>query len=97
MAKRTGIPTFWLALAATATAPQITMAQQQAGAEALDEVIVTARKRAEDILQTPVAVSVVSGEDIDAKGIISLTDLANNTPGFQITSVNSGRNDRSFQ
>lgn len=97
MAKRTGIPTFWLALAATATAPQLTMAQQQAGAEALDEVIVTARKRAEDILQTPVAVSVVSGEDIDAKGIISLTDLANNTPGFQITSVNSGRNDRSFQ
>jgi iron complex outermembrane receptor protein len=63
----------------------------------LEEIVVTARKRAEDILDTPVAVSVLTNEDIEAKGIVSLTDLANNTPGFQITSVNSGRNDRSFQ
>jgi iron complex outermembrane receptor protein len=85
------------AAALLASAPQVGKAQDQDSAEGLDEVVVTARKRAEDILQTPVAVSVLSGADIDAKGIISLTDLANNTPGFQITSVNSGRNDRSFQ
>ena len=77
--------------------PQTAVAAEDADADALDEIVVTARKRAEDILQTPVAVSVLTGADIDAKGIVSLSDLANNTPGLQITSVNSGRNDRSFQ
>lgn len=78
--------------------PQIATAQNQSSEPVgLEEVVVTARKRSEDILDTPIAISVVSGADIDAKGIVSLTDLANNTPGLQITSVNSGRNDRSFQ
>ncbi|MEZ5498463.1 MAG: TonB-dependent receptor [Steroidobacteraceae bacterium] len=82
-----------LALVSLATQPLVVLAQN----EGLEEVVVTARKKSEDLLQTPLAVSVMSGEDIDVRGIVSLTDLANNTPGFQITSVNSGRNDRSFQ
>ena len=90
----------FVSLVALATAvtglPRIALAAE-AQAGGLVEVVVTARKRSEDILQTPVSVSVLTGEDIDAKGIVSLADLANNTPGFQITSVNSGRNDRSFQ
>ncbi len=97
MILRKGLMTTCSAVALLASAPQVVTAQDQDSAGGLDEVVVTARKRAEDILQTPVAVSVLSGEDIDAKGIVSLADLANNTPGFQITSVNSGRNDRSFQ
>jgi iron complex outermembrane recepter protein len=97
MIVRKGLLSAFSAAALMASAPQVGSAQDQDSAGGLDEIVVTARKRAEDILQTPVAVSVVTGADIDAKGIVSLTDLANNTPGLQITSVNSGRNDRSFQ
>jgi len=97
MILRKGLMSTCSAVAMLASAPQVVTAQDQDSAGGLDEVVVTARKRAEDILQTPVAVSVLTSEDIDAKGIVSLADLANNTPGFQITSVNSGRNDRSFQ
>lgn len=36
-------------------------------------------------------------EEIGQRGIISLTDLIDATPGINVTGNNSGRNDRSFQ
>lgn len=74
------------------------LAQGAPAAEAPDAaIVVTARKRSEDVLKTPVAVAVVNSEAIAAKGIVSVNDLANNTPGINISNVSSGRNDRSFQ
>ncbi|MET0241206.1 MAG: TonB-dependent receptor [Sphingobium sp.] len=61
------------------------------------EIVVTARKRSEDVLKTPVTVAVVTSEDIAKKGITSLSDLASNTPGVNINNNSSGRADRSFQ
>lgn len=81
----------WSSLAVAAPAP---------AAEAADEVtdiVVTARKRSEDILRTPVAVSVATSEDIAKKGITSVTDLAVSTPGMNVNNNSSGRADRSFQ
>lgn len=66
-------------------------------AAAPGDIVVTARKRAEDILKTPVAVSVVTSQDIEKRGIVSLSDLAANTPGVTINNNSSGRADRSFQ
>jgi iron complex outermembrane recepter protein len=63
----------------------------------VEEVVVTARKRAEDILKTPVSVAAITSEDIEARGIVSLNDVANSTPSLNISNVNSGRSDRSFQ
>lgn len=61
------------------------------------EIVVTARKRSESVLKTPVALSVLTSDDIAKKGITSLTDIAANTPGVNINNNSSGRSDRSFQ
>jgi iron complex outermembrane recepter protein len=49
---------------------------------ALEEVVVTARKRAETLLEVPVAITALSAEDIDQKGIENLQDVALFTPGL---------------
>jgi iron complex outermembrane receptor protein len=61
------------------------------------EILVTARKRAEDILKTPITITAFTSADIQARGIQSLTDLSSFTPSMKIVSTSSGRNDRSFQ
>jgi iron complex outermembrane recepter protein len=72
---------------------------QGSGADSLqvEEIVVTARKRDESILDTPIAITAVTGEDIAAKGIVSFNALADSTPGITISNVSSGRSDRSFQ
>jgi len=62
-----------------------------------DVIVVTARKREENILKTPVAVSAFDSAALEARGIDSLQDLADFTPGMSINSAASGRSDRSFQ
>ena len=42
---------------------------------ALEEIIVTATKRAEGLQEVPISISVMSGEDIDAKGPFSINIL----------------------
>jgi iron complex outermembrane receptor protein len=61
------------------------------------DIVVTARKRGEDILKTPIAVTALSGEDMKERGVQSITDLSAFTPSLKIVSSSSGRNDRSFQ
>ncbi|MEZ5459215.1 MAG: TonB-dependent receptor [Steroidobacteraceae bacterium] len=58
------------------------MAQSDAGAGLLEEVVVTARKRAETLLDIPVAVTAFSADEIEAKGIEGLADVALFTPGL---------------
>ncbi len=74
-------------------------AESDAAADSLqvEEIVVTARKRDESILDTPIAITAVSGEEIAAKGIVSFNALADSTPGVTISNVSSGRSDRSFQ
>jgi iron complex outermembrane recepter protein len=51
---------------------------------ALEEVLVTARKRAENIQETPVAVTAISGDDLRAQGILSTSELSKSVPSLQI-------------
>ncbi|WP_414729734.1 TonB-dependent receptor [Zhongshania aliphaticivorans] len=51
---------------------------------ALEEVLVTARKRAENIQETPVAVTAISGDDLRAQGILSTSELSKAVPSLQI-------------
>jgi iron complex outermembrane receptor protein len=57
-------------------------AQSEATAGLLEEVVVTARKREETLLDIPVAVTAISAADIEARGIESLQDVALFTPGL---------------
>jgi outer membrane receptor protein involved in Fe transport len=74
-----------LALAAGgALAPVAARAQaagQPGGGGGLDEVIVTATRRAERLQDVPISLSVFSQEKIDAEGLKNIDDLTRMTPG----------------
>jgi iron complex outermembrane receptor protein len=52
----------------------------------LEEIVVTARKREESIQKTPVAITALSGEELQAKGAIDLADLNDTAPNLVFTS-----------
>jgi iron complex outermembrane receptor protein len=66
-----------LAAAVTVALPGAAMAQ-------LEEVVVTATKRAESVQDIPMSVQVVSGEKLNAMAISELGDLATTIPNFSI-------------
>lgn len=72
-------------------------ADEPGAANVAGDIVVTARKRTESILQTPVTVSALTGEDIRARGIVTVQDIAAFTPGMKVSNNGAGRNDRSFQ
>ncbi len=52
----------------------------------LDEIVVTASKRASTVQDTPISISAVTGEDLLARGVSSLASLAQGTPGVSLKS-----------
>ncbi|MCS6947595.1 MAG: Plug domain-containing protein, partial [Steroidobacteraceae bacterium] len=60
----------------------LAMTQTSDNSAGLEEVVVTARKVEETLLETPVAVSALTAADIESKGIENLYDVALFTPGL---------------
>jgi len=60
-----------------------------AGAQALEEVIVTARKREESLQDTPISITAFSNSDLEARGINDLGEIGRYTPNmvFDFTSA----------
>ena len=56
----------------------------------IEEVVVTARKREESALDTPVSVTVLSGEDIDVYNTRGLVQLTARVPGLAIENGGGG-------
>jgi iron complex outermembrane receptor protein len=85
------------AFAAAQVAAQV--AAQSASDTQLDTVVVTARKTSEDSLKIPVSVTAFSAKALETRGVTSLSDLSNFTPGMtdQQTAYSGARSDRSFQ
>lgn len=54
---------------------------------ALDEIVVIAQKRSENLQDVPIAISAVSGETLAAAAATSITALADMTPGLQMETV----------
>ncbi len=65
---------------ALAFPPVDAVAQSQS---ALEEIVVTARKREESLQQTPIAVTVFSSEDLGALQVDNLSQISEATPGMQ--------------
>ncbi len=61
-----------------------TTAQAQ-GDAVLEEVVVVAQKREQNILDVPVSVTAVSGAQIEASGIKDMIELQQNVPGLIVT------------
>jgi iron complex outermembrane receptor protein len=59
---------------------------------ALPEVIVTAQKTSEAASKTPVALSVLSGDDLQNKGVVSILNLSDNTPSVNVSQDGFGFN-----
>lgn len=62
-----------------------------AAAPGLEEILVTARRREENLQRVPVAVTAVSGEDIRTRGVQSVADLRLITPSLNVTAVRTGQ------
>jgi len=54
---------------------------------ALDEVVVSAEKRTEDIKDVPISISAVSGDQLQAERIIDYDDVSRAVPGVNFNSV----------
>lgn len=60
---------------------------QDQGAMGLDEVVVTARKTSEALINVPLAITAFTAESIEARGITNLDDVAAFTPGLTFSNV----------
>jgi iron complex outermembrane receptor protein len=74
-----------------AAAPPVpaTRAPVQGG---LQEVVITAERRSTTAQKTPLSLTVLTGDDLENKGISSAKDLINATPGLAITSTTPNSN-----
>jgi iron complex outermembrane receptor protein len=61
--------------------------QQQAN---IEDIIVTAQKRAENLQATPLAVSAVTAQTIEARGITSVANLGAIAPSLTVTGATAG-------
>lgn len=61
-----------------------TMAVGEAGAAQLEEVVVTATKRAQSVQEIPMSIQVFTGESIADRGITSMDQLSASIPSFQV-------------
>ena len=69
-------------------------AQAQAGAEnvsALQEVVVTATKRASTVQDTPISMTAVTGREIEDRGFTDFTAFAQTVPGISMKSSGPGQ------
>lgn len=55
------------------------------GTAKIDEIVVTAQKRSENVQDVPIAIAAFSGEALQEKGIGEISQLANQTPSVQLS------------
>jgi iron complex outermembrane receptor protein len=78
--KRALLATVAVTLAAPAAmTPAVAQGNQVA---AVEEIVVTARKRAENLQEIPLAITAFSADDISRRSLQSMTDIAAATPGM---------------
>ncbi len=87
--KKAAISLAAVAIACTMETPAV--AQSDAAASIMDNIIVTARKREESLFETPVAVTVISDEFLEVTGFNTVNDLVRFVPGFDLTPINTSR------
>ena len=68
---------------------QIPTAYSQEEEAMLEEVMVTARKRQESLSETPIAITAITAEEIQASAFKSIVDVQKTAPGLFIESMNN--------
>ncbi len=60
-------------------------------APVLDEIVVTAEKRQSTVQDVPVSITAISGADLDAEGITSFSQVAQQVPGISMKTSGPGQ------
>src|SRR3984957_3259233 len=74
---------------AIVTSSNAVAAEADASTEGLQEIVVTAERRAENISRVPISISAFSQSDLDSRDIKTLGDIASVTPGVYFRAVGS--------
>jgi len=83
-------------LAALAAAPTVHAQESGTTAGALEEIIVTAQKREQKLQEVPIAVSVVSGSQVEALGGFNAESLKQLVPSLNVRKTNTQLNQALF-
>tara|TARA_B110000211_G_C14092909_1_gene560344 strand:- start:11053 stop:13386 length:2334 start_codon:yes stop_codon:yes gene_type:complete len=66
-------------------------AEEESSGRVLDEIIVTARKRSENLQDVPISISAHTGDTLEKLGLNDLDSLTQVAPGVQIVTASGGR------
>ena len=77
-----------VSLAAT---PRADAQDKKADSVGLEEVVVTANRREENLQTVPLSITAFSGEELEAQGITDLKGITERTPGFSMGEFNPGQ------
>jgi iron complex outermembrane receptor protein len=82
----------WAAVAGLGVGCATVHAQQAAPTASgeLTEIVVTAEKRSERLIDVPVAITVISAEQLDRQHVYSIADLARTTPSLEMVQAFGG-------
>src|SRR5690606_13127929 len=83
----------WLAPMVTLaiTAPLSVQAQSEESIESIEQIVVTARKRDESLLDVPISISAVTEDMMARNAMRSVADVAPTVPGLNVNSDSVGR------
>ena len=76
------LPALAVVACTVAISPSYAADESAATAAALDEVVVTARKREESVQDVPIAMSVLGGDALSSQGITDIRTFATQVPGL---------------
>lgn len=80
-----------LALGSASMLLPATASAQEDGGKALEEIVVTARKRSETVLDVPISINVISAKAIENLGAENFTDLLTSVPSLTAYENGPGR------
>jgi outer membrane receptor protein involved in Fe transport len=86
-----GLLVLWLAPAFVHAADAESGAAAPAEGAVLEEITVTAEKRASTVQDTPISITAVSGADLAERGIVDFATLAGQTPGISMRQNGPGQ------
>lgn len=73
------------ALLAVQTGSALAQEKNESGSQESEVIVITAQKRTQNLMEVPLAIDVLSAEDISDTGSALLGDLADYTPGFSFS------------
>lgn len=89
--KKLGSTVRLLAILALSIVPVISALAQGV---VVEEIIVTAHKRAESIQDVPISITAFSGDFLTENGMVSIEDVSRMTPNFSISTSTQATNNR---